>query len=206
MLTSSPVILSLPISLCLTIDRTQLCVISLRLQCESKAAQEVIVNGCGCPSKKVMVHPRGPKCYLGQIQHVHNLGFWFQVLHGNCHRPLFCAKSPLNLTRRDLHQECFQNVFLIFRSGVEGYVSPVGGLPTWQVWEGKRDKRCRNWTEVGEVSSLSRLKHPGWREERDHGLWRVQGHGHKVYAKHKASGKGHGQQRESELQTQKSGA
>lgn len=156
------------------------------------------------PSKKMMAHQRGRECGLGHIQHIHSLGlvFYSKVLNGNCLRPPFCIKSPLTHTQRDYHKTRFQNVFLLSRFCTEGWVSSMRVVPTWQVWEGRRDSRCRNW--IKEVSALNRLKHPGWRKERNQGLW-VQGHGHKVSANHKASGKGKGQKWRSELQDQKSG-
>lgn len=74
-------------------------------------------------SKKVMVHQRSPKCYLGQIQHTHNLGtgVWFHSSSWKLPQTSLLYQISLTLTQRDSHEDCFQNVFLIFRSGTEGY-------------------------------------------------------------------------------------
>lgn len=74
-------------------------------------------------SKKVMVHQRSPKCYLGQIQHIHNLGtgVWFHGSSWKLPQTSLLYQISLTLTQRDSHEDCFQNVFLIFRSGTEGY-------------------------------------------------------------------------------------
>lgn len=160
------IILSLLTSLCLTVDTAQLYVISLQLQHESKAAEK---SQCKCKpfqesdgsSEKPQVlfrtnptHPQPwdwcliPRFFLEIATDLPSVSNLFDSYSKRFPRGLF-PKCVLNIQVR------------------------YWGLPRWHVSKGKRDRRCRNRTELREGSTLSRLKHPGWRAERHHGEFKV---------------------------------